>query len=197
MKKEELVALGLTPEQADSVINGFGTMVPKTRLDEKIQEAKDYKSQLDARDKQLAELEPKAAGNEALLQQIQKLQEDNKNAQTEYETDLKNIKLSAAIKLALNGNVQDVDIVSNLLDKSKVELNEDGTVKDGLESQISSLKESKPFLFVDVQTEIGGSSNPGGQDKAITQEQFQSMSYLERTQLYEKNPGLYTQLNTN
>lgn len=195
MNKEQLIELGLTPEQADKVVTGFGAMVPKSRLDDKIDEVKNYKTQLDARDKQLADLEPKAAGNDALLQQIQKLQDDNKDAQTKYATDLKDIKLSAAIKLALNGNVQDVDIVSNLLDKSKVELNDDGTVKDGLENQISSLKEAKPFLFVEAHKEIGGSSNPGGQDKTITQEQFSKMGYTERASLYEKSPEIYKKLN--
>ncbi|MEK3995468.1 phage scaffolding protein [Psychrobacillus sp. FSL K6-2365] len=196
MNKEQLIELGLTEEQADKVVTGFGAMVPKARLDEKIKEAKEYKDQVAERDTQLTDLQSKAAGNESLQTEITRLQNANKDAQTKYENDLKDIKLSAAIKLALNGNVQDVDIVSNLLDKSKVELNEDGTVKDGLESQISSLKEAKPFLFVDANTEIGDSSNPGGQDKALTQEQFSKMNYLERVQLYEKNPGLYTQLNT-
>lgn len=56
MKKEELVALGLTSEQADSVITGFGTMVPKARLDQKIKEAKEYKDQVTERDTQLTAL---------------------------------------------------------------------------------------------------------------------------------------------
>ena len=195
MNKEQLIELGLTEEQADKVVTGFGTMVPKARLDEKIKEAKEYKEQVADRDTQLTDLQSKAAGNESLQSEIAKLQTANKEAQTKYETDLKDIKLSAAIKLALNGNVQDVDIVSNLLDKSKVELNDDGTVKDGLENQISSLKEAKPFLFVDVQKEIGGSSNPGGQDKTLTQEQFSKMGYTERAQLFEKSPEIYKKLN--
>lgn len=196
MNKEQLIELGLTEEQADKVVTGFGAMVPKARLDEKIKEAKEYKDQVADRDTQLADLQSKAAGNESLQNEITKLQEANKNANEKYENDLKEIKLSTAIKLALNGNVQDVDIVSNLLDKTKVELNEDGTVKDGLQNQIDSLKESKPFLFVDVQKEIGGPSNPGGQEKTITKEQFHNMNYSERVQLYDKNPGLYKQLNT-
>lgn len=195
LNKEQLIELGLTEEQADKVVAGFGTMVPKARLDEKIKEAKEYKEQVADRDAQLTDLQSKAAGNESLQSEITKLQAANKEAQTKYETDLKDIKLSAAIKLALNGNVQDVDIVSNLLDRSKVELNEDGTVKDGLESQISSLKEAKPFLFVDAHTEIGNPSNPGNQDKTITQEQFSKMGYTERASLYEKSPEIYKKLN--
>lgn len=197
MNKEQLIELGLTEEQADKVVSSFGTMVPKARLDEKIKEAKEYKDQVAERDTQLADLQTKAAGNDALQVEITKLQNANKAATENYETEMKDLKLSTAIKLALNGNVQDVDIVTNLLDKAKVELNEDGTVKDGLQNQIDSLKESKPFLFVDVNKEIGSSSNPGGQERTITKEQFMGMSYTEKVQLYEKNPGLYKQLKTN
>lgn len=163
MKKEDLVALGLTPEQADSVITGFGTMVPKTRLDEKIQEAKDYKSQLDARDKQLAELEPKAAGNDALLQQIQKLQDDNKNAQTEYENKLAETQRTFALDSALSGaKVKNLKAVKALLDAEKIKL--DGDKLSGLEEQLEALKTSDAYLFdVEEQQQQQPPSFSGGQ----------------------------------
>lgn len=56
MKKEDLIALGLSEEQADKVIAGFGTMVPKSRLDDKINEVKDLTTQLKDRDTQLNDL---------------------------------------------------------------------------------------------------------------------------------------------
>lgn len=149
MKKEDLIALGLTPEQADSVITGFGTMVPKSRLDDKIQEAKDYKTQLEARDQQLAELEPKAAGNEALLQQIQKLQDDNKNAQTEYEQKLAETQRTFALDSALSGaKVKSLKAVKALLDSEKIKL--DGDKLSGLEEQLEALKTSDSYLFEEV-----------------------------------------------
>lgn len=197
MNKEQLIELGLTEEQADKVVTGFGSMIPKSRFDDVNAAKKQLETDLATRDTQLADLQTKAAGNDALQVEITKLQNANKAATDKYESEMKDLKLSTAIKLALNGNVQDVDIVTNLLDKSKVELNEDGTVKDGLQNQIDSLKESKPFLFVDVNEEIGGSSNPGGQDRTITKEQFSAMSYEEKVNLYEKNQGLYKQLTTN
>lgn len=148
MNKDQLIALGLSEEQAQSVLDGFGQMVPKSRLDDKIQELKTAKNTITKYETDLEELKPKAAGNEALLQQIQQLQDDNKTAKDQYEAELAKTRLTSAVKLALTGKVQDLDIVSSLLDKSKIELDEQGNVKGGLDEQLTTLKESKSFLFV-------------------------------------------------
>lgn len=192
MKKEDLVALGLTPEQADSVITGFGTMVPKTRLDEKIQEAKDYKSQLDARDKQLAELEPKAAGNDALLQQIQKLQDDNKNAQTEYEQKLADTQRTFALDSALGvAKVKNLKAVKALLDAEKIKL--DGNKLSGLEEQIEALKTSDAYLF--ESTEEGKptfSTKPKPKGEGVTKESIMAIKDSSaRIQAIQDNPTLF------
>ncbi|KGR89204.1 MULTISPECIES: phage scaffolding protein [Lysinibacillus] len=148
MNKDQLIALGLSEEQAQSVLDGFGQMVPKSRLDDKIQELNTAKNIITKYEIDLEELKPKAAGNEALLQQIQQLQDDNKTAKDQYEAELAETRLTSAVKLALTGKVQDLDIVSSLLDKSKIELDEQGNVKGGLDEQLTTLKESKSFLFV-------------------------------------------------
>lgn len=148
MNKDQLIALGLSEEQAQSVLDGFGQMVPKSRLDDKIQELKTAKNTITKYETDLEELKPKAAGNEALLQQIQQLQDDNKTAKDQYDAELAETRLTSAVKLALTGKVQDLDIVSSLLDKSKIELDEQGNVKGGLDEQLTTLKESKSFLFV-------------------------------------------------
>jgi len=148
MNKDQLIALGLSEEQAQSVLDGFGQMVPKSRLDDKIQELKTAKNTITKYETDLEELKPKAAGNEALLQQIQQLQDDNKTAKDQYEAELAETRLTSAVKLALTGKVQDLDIVSGLLDKTKIELDEQGNVKGGLDEQLTTLKESKSFLFV-------------------------------------------------
>lgn len=148
MKKEELIALGLTEEQADKVVAGFGSMIPKSRFDEVNEAKKNLETQIQDRDKQLKDLGEKAKGNEDLTKKIQELQDANKEAKTTYEKQLKDVQLSTAIKLAIAGKAQDADIVTGLIDATKIELNEDGSVKGGLDDQLKSLKESKPFLFV-------------------------------------------------
>ncbi|WP_107841880.1 phage scaffolding protein [Metasolibacillus meyeri] len=174
MTKEQLLAMGLTEEQAQSVLDGFGTMVPKSRLDEKIKELKAANDTITERDTQLEELKPKAAGNDALQAEITRLQQENKDNADKHATELAETRLSSAVKLALTGKVQDLDIVSGLLNKEKIELDEQGNVKGGLDDQLMALKESKSFLFV-PETESaqppapnfgGGNHNPpqGGGD---------------------------------
>ena len=148
MNKEQLIKLGLTEEQAQSVLDGFGKMVPKSRLDDKIKELEIANDTISKYETDLEDPKPKAAGNEALLQQIQQLQDDNKTAKDQHEAELAETRLTSAVKLALTGKVQDLDIVSSLLDKTKIELDEQGNVKGGLDEQLTTLKESKSFLFV-------------------------------------------------
>ncbi|MEC1716616.1 phage scaffolding protein [Schinkia azotoformans] len=162
MNKEQLIALGLTEEQADKVIAGFGQMIPKSRLDEKIQEVKDLNNQIKDRDKQLEEL--KKVDAEGLQQKIDDLQEENKKTKMDYETKLKDTQLTSALKLALASKVHDTDLVTGLIDKTKIELGEDGNISKGLDDQIKTLKESKSFLFVSETKPNGikGATPPGG-----------------------------------
>lgn len=192
MKKEDLVALGLTEEQADSVIKGFGTMVPKSRLDDKIQEAKDYKEQLEARDKQLAELEPKAAGNEALLQQIQKLQDDNKKVQTDYEEKLSQQSYNFALESALSGaKVKNAKAVKALLDSEKIKL--DGDKLTGLEEQLEALKTSDAYLFETVEEgKPTFSTKPKPKAEGVTKESIMAIKdSSQRIQAIQENPDLF------
>lgn len=153
MNKDKLVELGLSEEQAQQVLDGFGKMIPIERLNEKIEEVKTLQTTVTERENQIKSLEPMAAGNEALVNQIKSLQEANEATKTEYENQLKDTKLNTALKLALNGKVQDLDIVTNLLDRSKFELDDSGNIVNGLEDQVTALKESKGFLFVPEKVE--------------------------------------------
>lgn len=178
MTKEQLIALGLTEEQAQSILDGFGTMVPKTRLDDKIKELKAANDTIAERDRQLEDLKPKAAGHEALQAEITRLQQENKDNADKHASELAETRLTSAVKLAITGKVQDLDIVSGLLDKTKIELDEQGNVKGGLDEQLTTLKESKSFLFVPDEEEQpavpsfgGGNPTPpkqGGSDDPFT-----------------------------
>lgn len=56
------------------------------------------------------------------------------------------MKLTNAIKMAIDSSAQDSDLVAGLVDRKKLILGEDGKVT-GLDEQVKALKESKPFLF--------------------------------------------------
>lgn len=145
MNKEQLIALGLTEEQADKVIGGFGQMVPKSRLDDKIAELNEAKKEISTRDTQLEEL--KKVDAKGLQAKIDELQQANETAKNDYEAKLKDTQLSSAIKLAVAGKVYDAELIIDLIDKNKIELGEDGKVMKGLDEQLKSLQESKSFLF--------------------------------------------------
>lgn len=85
MNKEELIALGLTEEQVNKVLEINKDMIPYTRFKELNDEKNELKNQLSNRDTQLKELAKITKDNEELNSKIKELQESNKNAQTEYE----------------------------------------------------------------------------------------------------------------
>lgn len=83
MKKEDLLAMGLTEEQADKVMDGLnGDFVTKSRFNEVNTELKAARTALSERDKQLEELKKVDAA--ALQAQITQLQADNKQKDADY-----------------------------------------------------------------------------------------------------------------
>lgn len=150
--KKLLEGKGLSEEQIKAIVSGveenYQGYVPKHRFDEVNEAKKKLESDVKDRDKQLADLKKNAGDNEELTKQIEQLQADNQAATEKYEAAMTELRMSTAVKLALAGEVHDPDIVTSLLDKSKIELGEDGSIKAGLDDQIKSLRESKAFLFV-------------------------------------------------
>ncbi|CEK40019.1 phage scaffolding protein [Paraclostridium sordellii] len=120
--------------------------VEKTKFDEVKQAKKQLETDVKDRDTQLETLKKSAGDNDTLKQQIEQLQNDNKKKDEEYQAELKDLKLTNAIKLAITDSAQDIDLVTGLIDKSKLILSEDGKVT-GLDEQVTGLKESKSFLF--------------------------------------------------
>lgn len=167
MNKEQFVALGLSEELATKAaeasaeeLKGF---VPKTRFDEVNEAKKQAEKDRDSVGGQLEELKKSAGASEELKTQIEKLQGENKATKDQYEAKLKEMSLNTALKLALNGQAHDPDIVAGLLDKTKIELDDNGAVKGGLDDQLTGLRESKGFLFVQKED-----PKPGFQPKGAT-----------------------------
>jgi len=161
--KEQLIAMGLNEEQATKVMESLsGNYVTKTRFNEINESTKQLKKDIEDRDKQLEDL--KKVDAEGLQKKITELQDSNKKNQEDYEAKIKETQLSSALKLALNGKVHDADLVTGLIDKTKIELGEDGNVSKGLDEQIKTLQESKSFLFVTENKAPGikGATPPGG-----------------------------------
>lgn len=150
MKRAFLEAIGLDKETVDKIMAEHGASVEsqKTKVTDLTTERDDYKTQLAQRDKDLKDLKTKAEGSEDLKTQLTALQTKYDKDKGEYEQKLKDTQLSSAIKLALAGKVHDSDIATSLIDKALIELDTEGKVTKGLDEQLKTLQESKPFLFV-------------------------------------------------
>jgi hypothetical protein len=166
--KKLLEAQGLSTEQIKAITEGvegnYKGWVPQHRFDEVNTAKKTAEDTLKERDKQLEDLKKSTGDAEALKKQIETLQTDNKAAKEKYEADVKDLRLNTALKLALAGKVHDPDIVAALLDKSKIEIDDAGGVKAGLDDQIKALQTSKGFLFVveDGKPKFKGTKPPEG-----------------------------------
>ncbi|MCJ8008909.1 phage scaffolding protein [Lederbergia wuyishanensis] len=150
MKREFLEGLGLEKEAIEKIMTEHGKTVEsyKTKVTDLQTSNDDLNGQLTQRDKDLKDLKKKAEGSEDLQTQFTELQKKYNTDKTAYEAKIRDTQLTSALKIALNGKVHDADLVAGLIDKSTIELGEDGNVTKGLDEQIKTLQEAKSFLFV-------------------------------------------------
>lgn len=151
MKKEDLIAMGLTEDQAKKVMDSLdGEFVTKARFNEVNEENKTLKKSVSDRDKQLEDLKKSSGDNAALQQQISDLQKQNADQQKAHDEELAKLKLDNAVELGLSGaNARNSKAVRAMLDMSKIKMGEDGTLS-GLSEQIEALKKSDSYMF-DIQ----------------------------------------------
>ena len=122
MNKEDLIAMGLTEEQAKKVMDSLdGNYVTKTRFNEVNEENKTLKKSVSDRDKQLEDLKKSSGDNEELKKQIETLQQENANQKKAHEAEMTQLRLDNAIDAALTaGGAKNIKAVRALLDTSKV-----------------------------------------------------------------------------
>lgn len=158
-------------EDLKKIIND--NYIEKAKFNEVTTAKNNLETQIKERDKQLETLKKTAGDKENLESTIKQLQEENKSSKTKYEQDLKNLRIDSAVKLKLTNTAQDVDIVANLIDKTKLIVGDDGSVT-GLDEQIKPLQESKPFLFKEINPNPRYEPSTGGNpvNNPFTKEHF-------------------------
>jgi hypothetical protein len=155
MKKEDLIALGLTEEQTEKVLNAnseqLKEFVPYSRFKELIDDKNELKKQISERDKQLETLKNSTGDVETLKNTIKQLQDENKASKEQYEANISKIKLENAIDNALgNAKAKNSKAVRALLDMEKIKFENDNL--SGLDEQLKVLKEAEDskFLFEEI-----------------------------------------------
>lgn len=140
-----------------AIVNN-GLWFPKSKFDAVNEENKGYKKQINDLNQELGKLKGKVEDNEDVEQTIKDLQQqiDNK------EKEMASIRKTNAIKFeVLKANPNDVADILPHLKQDSITLAEDGTMT-GLEEQLSTLKETKAYLFKEEGPNGTGGIKGGG-----------------------------------
>ena len=192
MKKEEFVALGISEELAAKAeaaslkeLEGYAT---KEQLNTVNAENKSLKQSVADRDQQLEELRKSSGDSADLKKQIEELQKANKEDAKKHADEMKELRLTNAIKLAVAGKVHDEDMAAALFDRSKLVLSEDGKVA-GLEEQMKSIRETKGFLFKPAASSQGYDPAGGGGGGTANPFAKDTFNLTEQGRLLRENPA--------
>ena len=195
MKKEDLIAMGLTEEQAKKVMDSLdGNFVTKTRFNEVNEENKTLKQSVADRDKQLEDLKKSSGDNAELKKQIETLQQQNAEQQKAHEAELKQLKLDNAIDTALTAaGAKNVKAVKPFIDTTKIKLGEDGKLT-GLDEPLKEVQKTEGYLFAEKQqkqqTFKGFQPGASGEVKPGTEVDTSKMTYSELAAYMAANPDV-------
>lgn len=193
MKKEDLIAMGLTEDQAKKVMDSLdGNFVTKTRFNEVNEENKTLKQSVADRDKQLEDLKKSSGDNAELKKQIETLQQQNAEQQKAHEAELKQLKLDNAIDTALTAaGAKNVKAVKPFIDTTKIKLGDDGKLT-GLDEQLKEVQKTEGYLFAEKQQKQqafkGFQPGASGEVKPGTEVDTSKMTYSELAAYMAANP---------
>lgn len=192
MNKEDLIAMGLTEEQAKKVMDSLdGNYVTKTRFNEVNEENKTLKKSVSDRDKQLEDLKKSSGDNEELKKQIETLQQENANQKKTHDAEMTQLRLDNAIDAALTAaGAKNIKAVRALIDTSKVKVGEDGKLT-GFDDLLSAVQKSDSYLFTEKQQKQnfkGFQPGASGNVKPGTKVDMSKMTYEELANYIDQNP---------
>lgn len=194
MKKEEFIALGISPElaakAAEASTKELEGYVSKDQLDTANAENKTLKQSVADRDKQLEELKKSSGDNAELKKQIETLQQQNADREKAHQAELAQLQLDHAIDAALTAaGAKNGKAVKALLDVSRVKLGEDGKLS-GWDEQIKAVQKSDSYLFAAKQQNHFRGFQPGASsdNRPGANPDMSKMSYEELAAYIENNP---------
>lgn len=185
MKKEELVAKGLSEEHAQIAVDAYNeamkSFVPKERLDEVSGKLKEANTTIET-------LKKNNADNEELQKQVTQY----KNKVTELEKAAENTRKEYTLKEKLTAaGALDADyVIYKQGGVDKFTFDKDGTPV-GIDDVVKPLKESSPHLF-----KAGSNYQPagGGNPPAANPWAKDSFNLTEQGKIFKENPAQARQL---
>lgn len=149
------------------------------------------------------------AKSQALITELQKGNKGNEELQAKvkgYEEEIANLKKanekqrveSALDRVLLEANVQDVDYVKFKIKEkgTELKLDEQGNLT-GVKDMLDALKVQLPNQFSNTTQQIKEfklPTNDNPNDKGVTKEQYDKMSYKDRLKLFNENKEAFQEL---
>lgn len=130
-------------KKEEKVIIDDGKMVPQFRFKEINEERNAYKAQVDSLTSDLSKLKKDLKDNEGATAKIQEIQDQMKAKEAEVANTKKKFALRDALREA---QANHVDLLEAKFDLSKIEVGEDGKIKD-VENLLKPVKETYKDLF--------------------------------------------------
>lgn len=157
MTKEELIAMGLTPEQVDNVLKAYkknldGNFVPRERFNDVNNKLKTANETITNRDAQIENLKAFEGTNEELKNTITTLQQENATEKQRHQTELANMRKQEKVKDYISNHKRvphNVNDVLSTLDLDKIQVDDDQLI--GINEQYDKLVQEKPYWFKEEQ----------------------------------------------
>lgn len=149
------------------VLPSDGSYIPKLKFDEVNTQKTNLETERNNLKTELDSLKNSEDDVTKLKEKVTELSNKITENDTKHKQELREQRLNSALKLAIIEQVQDAEIVSSLIDKTKLTLDENGEkITMGLNEQIESLKQTKPFLFKEAgkNGDVEGGETPPATD---------------------------------
>lgn len=139
---------GKDGKDVDLVIGNDGSYVPAEKLDTERQRAASAENALKTAANALKGIggsgDPAKIGDD-----VKAAQEKISGLETAHKAEVTKIMRTTALKMGLVGKAHDPDDIIKLLDLEGIELDGSGNLKTSIDDLTKSIKESKPYLFVE------------------------------------------------
>jgi hypothetical protein len=201
----------LSPEVFSAVQDALGDdfnydVVPRSRLNKVIQQRDEARRQLNGTgtsgqgdDGDDGEGSGNGAGSGAAGKGFTQADIDAavNAAKADHEKELKQLRMNHAVLAKLQEqNFVDPNLIlsAGLIDTTKVTLDDNGVITGGLDDQLSSLAEARPYLKNASNGGQRGTGKQGGSDEfgsVTSKEEFLKLSYDKQLEFKKANPEVF------